>query len=256
VTTPAASFDLNPRRGWLRRAGDGLAAERARWALWGPVVLGIGIGVYFALGTEPARWTGPAAVIAALGLMAWSRRRVGLYLLAWALALGALGFSAAQLRTQLVDAPVLAKKTGAVMIDAVVGRVEIRIGHRRLWLRPLGIDRLDAASMPERIRIRSHGVAPPLRPGDRIRVRAMLLPPPGPAAPGAFDFARRAFFQRLGAVGFAIGRVTVVERRAPVGFTARVQAFRHDLTRRILAALPGPPGAVAAALMTGKRRGY
>ncbi|MEE8333067.1 MAG: ComEC/Rec2 family competence protein, partial [Alphaproteobacteria bacterium] len=242
------------RRDWLRRAGDCLAAERARWGLWGPVALGVGIGVYFAFDAEPERWTGPTALVVALGLMA-SSRRLGIipHLLAWALMLGALGFSAAQLRTQLVDAPVITKKTGAVMIDAVVGRVEIRTGHRRLWLQPSHIDRLAAVATPERVRVRSHGVTPPLRPGDRIRVRAMLHPPPGPAAPGAFDFARRAWFQRLGGVGFAIGRIVVVDRPAPVGLATRIQAFRHDLTRRILAALPGPPGAVAAALMTGER---
>jgi len=59
VTGPTASVDVTPRRNWLRWAGDCLAAERGRWALWGPVTLGIGIGVYFALDAEPAPWTGP-----------------------------------------------------------------------------------------------------------------------------------------------------------------------------------------------------
>lgn len=253
MTSPTVSLTLSPPRDWPRRAAACLAAERNRWALWGPVALGLGIGLYFALGAEPAPWAGAAALLGALVLMWASRRRGALHLLAWALTLAAFGFSAAQLRTRMVEAPVIAKSTGAVRVDGIVGRVELRDGYRRLLLEPLGIGRLDPAALPARVRIRIHGMEPPLRPGDRIRVRARLEPPPGPAAPGAFDFARRAWFERLGAVGFAVGRVAVVEHRPPAGLAGRIEALRHDLTRRILDALPGPPGAVAAALMTGER---
>ena len=42
-------------------------------------------------------------------------------------------------------------------------------------------------------------------PGDRVRLRARLQPPLPPALPGGFDFARQAWFDQLGAIGFAIG---------------------------------------------------
>ena len=43
-----------------------------------------------------------------------------------------------------------------------------------------------------------------LGPGSGIRIRALVDPPPAPAAPGAYDFARDAWFESLGGVGLAM----------------------------------------------------
>jgi len=87
-----------------------------------------------------------------------------------------------------------------------------------------------------------------------VRLRAVLQPPAEPAAPGAFDFARQAYFQRLGAVGYAFGGAEVL---APAGDPSLTGLWLHRLRDgvavRVLEALPGESGAVAAALMTGVR---
>lgn len=74
------------------------------------------------------------------------------------------------------------------------------------------------------------------------------MPPP----PGAFDFARKAYFERIGAVGFVLGRARLVER-GDARWTLWIARIRQHLTERVLASLPPPSGAVAAALNTGKR---
>jgi competence protein ComEC len=103
--------------------------------------------------------------------------------------------------------------------------------------------------------------------GDRVRLRAVLQPPPGPAAPGAFDFARQAYFQRIGAVGYAVSKLTPVDggTAQPAASTAwslgaviaswqtAWSRWRQVVARRVLAALPGAEGGIAAALMTGER---
>jgi len=44
-------------------------AERERWALWFPVLMGLGIGIYFWLPREPPFWIGASALgCAALAL--------------------------------------------------------------------------------------------------------------------------------------------------------------------------------------------
>ena len=77
--------------------------------------------------------------------------------------------------------------------------------------------------------------------------------PAGPAAPGAFDFQRVAWYQQLGAVGYALAPATVIEHGRPDGLVRTIDALRADITARILAALPGPAGGVAAALLTGEQ---
>ncbi len=234
------------------RVATAFATERARWVLWIPVFLGCGIAVYFALPAEPVGWSGPAVLGAALFSVLLCRARPSLLLAVWALVLGALGYSAAQLRTALVAAPVLDRSLGAVHVEGQVVRVEVLTDGRRLWLVGASVQRLAPSRTPERLRIRIRGAKPAIRPGDRISVRAALHPPSAPAAPGAFDFARRAYFERLGAVGYAMGPVTVLESGgSPAGIA--LEALRQTITRTILDALPGTAGAVAAALMTGER---
>ena len=58
---------------------------------------------------------------------------------------------------------------------------------------------------PATIRVNLRGAPADLVPGDRVRLRARLQRPLPPALPGAYDFARQAWFDRLGAIGFAIG---------------------------------------------------
>jgi competence protein ComEC len=92
-------------------------------------------------------------------------------------------------------------------------------------------------------------------PGQWISVRAILYPPPAPAMPGAYDFQRRAFFDRLGAVGFAVSpfqRETAPDGQGPSRWRVAVAALRNAITERIMEALPGRAGGIAAAIITGE----
>ncbi|MDH3967421.1 MAG: ComEC family competence protein [Rhodospirillales bacterium] len=234
-------------------------AERERWLLWLPVVFGAGIGVYFSLLVEPPLWLGVAGLgaLAAAGLLAW--RRPGLWLTLIALGALAAGFAAAQARTHFVAAPVLEKTHGPARVTGQVLSVEPRAAGGRVLLHRLEVAGLDPAGTPARARVRLTMREPGgFVPGDRIRVRAVLRPPPEPAAPGAFDFARRAYFERLGAVGYAVGHAERLDRGGQAQGTAEAwrlwwAGLRDAVARQVLAALPDARGALAAALMTGER---
>ena len=268
-TTAAAYPDvLAPARGLGGRLAAQLEAERDRWALWIPVGFASGVGFYFALDREPPTWLGAACLgLAALaGLLV--RRRPGLMFAALALAVVAAGFAGAQLRSALVAAPVLEKRLGPVGVSGQVVKVERRTRGWRLTLRQPRIQALDPARTPEKIRVTVFADIGQIRPGDWVRLRAVLRPPPEPVAPGAFDFARQAYFKGLGGVGYAFGGVTPL---APEGIAGRSPGaaetvwpglsrlwwthLRQAIAERVLAVLPGPPGAVAAALMTGESSG-
>ncbi len=245
----------NAARDWLDRTMSAVSsAERGRWALWLPVMIGVGIAVYFGLRKEPPLWSGPLVAIVSLVCAMLLRRRIWLQLLMCCLTFVALGFSAAQLRTWSVDAPVIQKKTGPVWIEGRVVAAEIRDAGSRLTLDNLSIGRLAQKRTPARVRIRgAREDAGTFAPGQRIRVLAVLHPPPGPAEPGAFDFSKRAYFEGLGGVGYAVRAPVLAVSAADGGWRVMIAKQRHSLTRAILEALPGTPGAVAAALITGER---
>ena len=79
------------------------------------------------------------------------------------------------------------------------------------------------------------------------------MPPSPPSAPRGFDFARQAFFQQLGAVGYGLGAVERIAGAAPAAADLAVARLRQQVASAISAAVPGPAGGVAVALMTGLR---
>ena len=244
---------------------DCFFAERERWALWLPVLLGSGVGFYFLLPVEPPPWLPGLAVGVTAGALAVTRRRPAWGLLNLALLFLVLGIAVAQWRSLSVAAPILERSLGPLELRGRILSVEPRARGERLVLEQLEISRLTQAQTPERVRITLAGGAEGLYPGDWVRGRARLNPPPEPVAPGAYDFGRAAYFARLGAVGFAFGSFEKLPagdvERQPRGIWENLSLaweiwwadLRHRLSERIATALPGHQGAIAAALMTGER---
>ncbi|MEK9969622.1 MAG: ComEC/Rec2 family competence protein, partial [Ferrovibrio sp.] len=160
-------------------------------------------------------------------------------------------------RTSSVAAPVLTRPSGAVWIEARVLEVEPRDSGHRLLLDHPYFAGLEEADVPKRIRITLRRDGELIWPGERLRVRAMLLPPPEPAMPGAFDFARYAWYRQIGAVGYAISTAELMPADDTESWreaaTLALSTIRQDWTRRIAAQTDGAGGAIAAALMTGVR---
>ena len=62
---------------------------------------------------------------------------------------------------------------------------------------------------PAVVRVRTMSSRSLAAPGDRIRLKANLSPPAKPALPGGFDYARTAWFDSVGGVGYAFAAPTI-----------------------------------------------
>jgi len=245
------TFDL---RGWLAR-GIAAQVDQRRLFPWIAVSFGLGILLFFRAEGRPALWAPVAgfALFAAAAIAA--RHRLGL--MAAMVALSALfaGFAAAVIRTRAVDAPMLSRVV-ITPISGFIEAVEDRGGRARLTLRVTGMERLLQAEWPRRVRVTVRD-GRGFTAGQHVAATARLLPPPEPAWPGGYDFARDAYFREIGAVGSLLGAITRPASPSPPDWSLRVAAAvdeaRNVLTERIAGAIGGPAGAVAAALVTGKR---
>jgi len=234
-------------------------ADRTRWSLWLPVALGGGIGLYFALPFEPswqlAALTGAIALTA--GAASAAVQRAPLHVALALLAATSLGFGVGKLRTEIVRAPVLSRQIGPVRFDARVLEAERRGEGSRMILQPVLISRLGPEQTPARVRVSVRAASPVPVPGSWLHVTAVLLPPPGPAMPGNYDFGRWAFYQRIGAVGYLYGRPHPIPPLRADSWSEQASAglerLRDRMTTRIREVLPGSNGAIAAALITGER---
>ncbi|WP_328804022.1 ComEC/Rec2 family competence protein [Sphingomonas sp. 8AM] len=225
-----------------------LEAERDQLVLWVPVAVGAGAAAWFVL-PDPRSWAAVlllalATASASLAVARGGRTPVLVAVLSLAVA---TGLTLTWARAERVAAPVLARPT----ITWVTGRVEQAepVPARRLTRVTLTVLAWDGeGSAPTRVRINLDAPATPvgLARGATIRLRARLMPPAPPAVPGAYDFARVAWFAGLGATGRGFAPVHVVTPAA-----AGATDIRAALTRHIEARLAGSAGGIAAALATG-----
>lgn len=233
------------------------ADNRDRHFLWTPVAFGLGAAAYLESRIEPATWT-LAALVTLLSAAWWASRRwnaPGTVVIALSLAAsGAAGTFVAKLRSDRVAAPVIAGERVVRRVEGfVVDVVSPGAGGQRLLVAPVSISGLTPDQTPRRVRVTIGENAIPA-PGQAIRVRAMLGPPPPPAAPGAYDFARDAWFDSIGAVGFMIGQIDIVGLDPPpirLRLAMAVNAFRWSLAERLLARMGATSGGVGAAMVTG-----
>ena len=238
--------------GVARGLRSALSAERDRWFLWLPAFLGAGIGIYFSLTIEPPLWLGLAlAALAILGVTVarWRERGIAVAL---AVAAIAVGFAAAEIETRAVATPVLEHPTGRVTVEGRVIDVEPLPVGRRILLEPHSIGQLARDKLPARVRITIRNDEGAAIPGEGVSMRVLLYPPSGPAMPGAYDFQRRAYFDRLGAVGYAQGPIRPIDGEPPATWRAWLAALRAGVSERIMAALPGRTGGIAAAIIAGE----
>ncbi len=232
-----------------------LALEEGRLFLWLPVFLGLGIGIYFSQNIEPSAffvlvtWL-VCFVVAGVIWRFFHHLSIPVIIISVA-----SGFALAKVRTEFVRGPVLVKATGFYIVEGQLDRVTRLPGNKKqLHLSQLVIKRLDRAQTPIRIRVTSRIKDRPLIVGSRVKLQAVLRPPPGPVRPGGFDFARQAWFARLGGVGFAVSKVQPVKGDQASGFWSRSERLRQLISHKIIAATTGHGGDIALALIVGEKR--
>ncbi|ADG10654.1 ComEC/Rec2-related protein [Caulobacter segnis ATCC 21756] len=234
-----------------------LRANETRVFLWTPVAFGLGAAAYLDAGREPS-WWGLGVTVLALTVVWWGLRRRAasalLVALASLAAFGAAGAFAAKIRSDRVAAPIMAGERVVRRVDGfVVDVVSPGAGGPRLLIAPATISGLSAERTPRRIRV-TIGESDTPAPGQAIRLKAMLGPPPPPAAPGSYDFARDAWFDSIGGVGFVIGEMEPASLDPPplrLRLAMAVNAFRWSLAQRILDRMGPTSGGIGAAMVTG-----
>ncbi len=223
-----------------------LEHEKDNLALWIPVGVGVGIALWQGFGDVAAvALSAFCAALVAIGIGADPARRLSQVLKGAGITI-LLGFAVIMAKSAMVASPPLAK----VWIGEFYGRItKVEILSARDIVR-VQLETGGQQLLPANVRVnfKSAQHRDEFQPGAIIRVRARLMPPAGPALPGGYDFARRAWFQKIGATGSALGDVTLY-RQSP--YVPLFGDGRTRLTSHIKDSMPTGTGAIGAALVTG-----
>jgi competence protein ComEC len=250
-------------RPWRRRAGlsSTLAAmerflgsagfERGPWLA---VAFAGGIAAWFPLDNT---WQWLALLAACLAVLAASLagfREEGRFpylrqaVAGVALLVGA-GCLVVWIKSELVGARPIARPTvaelSAIVLDRVPQPAEQRV-RLLLATREPGTGR----AMRVRVTLPLEQDRAEIGEGARIRFRTRLMPPAPPMLPGAYDFARTAWFAGISATGSVLGPVEVLSQGESGGWLERTQA---RLSEHVRERLHGSAGAIAAAFASGDR---
>ncbi|MEE4288958.1 MAG: ComEC/Rec2 family competence protein [Erythrobacter sp.] len=253
------------------RAEAFLGAAGFDRAPWLAVAFACGIFAWFAL-AQPWQWlaaiTG-SALLALAALAVWprgsaadeTRGHLRSAVIACAIVFAA-GMAVIWARSELVGAEPIARP----VIERIEGHVlerQDQPGEDRIRLTLAVRDAATGESRKIRINVPlaevarvsdvfggDEGRTDPLGEGARVRMRVRLMPPASPMLPGAYDFARTAWFKGLAATGSLLGEIEHVE---PPARAAPLASLQRALSTHVREALGGSPGTIAAAFASGDR---
>lgn len=246
--------NARPLSSMADRADRFLATAGFDRAPWLAVSLAAGIGAWFALPSAPY-WIGSilvAAAVAAGALRALHLRNDMQDLLVAVAAMAimfAAGVGVVWTRSEIVGAPAVAYP----MVQPITARVlerEEQPARDRVRLTLAMRDGLGKARKV-RVNITPEQDAEGIDKGAVIAMRTRLLPPASPMLPGAYDFARDAWFSGLAATGSVIGPIRILE--PAVTDASSLAALREKLSEHVRHNVDGGAGAIAAAFASGDR---
>lgn len=237
---------------WIGQNNDTQVSTRFEWSV---VAFATGISLYFAAPFEPQ----PVAVISCVAVILVSLLLTrpdarNLRSLLFGLCFICLGVGRSGWHSHAAATPKLSSYESAYWVTGWVSAIE-KSGPRLRWqINVSDIAELNTAQTPRVIRTSTGGTG--VQAGDFIRIRSVLSAPRGPAVPGGYDPARRAFYAGIGGSGYAISKAEVIED-LPLTLKSQIQRqiikVRYRLADRVLNASPVETAGLQVGLLTGIR---
>lgn len=241
--------------------------EQNRLILWAPALLGIGIGSYFFLSSEPSKGTllliGFGAFVS-IALIFYVKNFVArISLTALVLILG--GFITAYTRAHMLGTPMLQKPFKGCVVQGKITALTRLYSKNKNTVR--GMRLVIKLTQPLQKRVPSaQSAAPPalknvqlwlpkekaqLQVGQHIYLKATLRPFPAPTWPYGHNTRREAYFRGVGAKGFALTDPVITHTPRISTWKSKVTQWRTHINQTLHAQLPPPLSSVGAALLTG-----
>ena len=237
------------------RAEKFLFGQQSHLVLWIPVALGAGIASWFVL-TSPEAWTGFIITGLAIAILAWAaltrneKHALSCRIIMTGALLAVAGCALIWTRSENIGAEPLQRP----VVQAFNARIVSRTPLPAREMTRLVLDTDHASQLPRRVRVNvpAKWDQAGLRKGAIISLRARLMPPANAALPGAYNFARRAWFDGISATGTMLDmpEIRIASHRNDVIADAQSRLSQH-----IQRQMPGSSGAIAATLATGDRGG-
>lgn len=215
-----------------------------------PLLLAAGIIGYSIMGEEPSWWALMAVPLWG-GIALLHRHQPPMRDAALAIVIMVIGMMAASWQTVRMDSPRIPDRWKPWQVTGEVVNASPDDGKAKLLVAVQSIEGLSKEELPLYVRVSVRGKAALPQAGDTVSFRAILYPPSPPLIPGGFDFARYFYFRGIGAVGYALPPVTLLQAEQENGLTAQFSRMRFTVQEWLLTHIPQPAAGITVALLTG-----
>lgn len=167
-----------------------------------------------------------------------------------------LGYIRADYRIHNIDT-ILLQDPIDVKLRAVIDNIKYNEKGALIYLKDIIYGDLSIIdNMPHRVRVRvKDSDAKRLNIGDYVESYVHLNKIPGPILPDSYDFGIDAYYNRIGAYGYAISKVDVIESNDIGYFSSKLNNLRKYLYYNFIENMGHQSGNFAAALFLGEQRG-
>ena len=159
-----------------------------------------------------------------------------------------IGLLAITLRIQFVNSPIIPVDERFSVIKGKIDNITPLDHGYRVLLSNLRIRNLEQNQTPERIRLTVRTDLNQAKIGDKVKVMAILSKPMQAYLPESYNFARDAYFKRIGAVGYSVSKFTVISEDKK-SFLGKLNILRSNIQVRVNEAIGSYNGSIATALM-------
>ena len=232
-------------------------AQEGRWFHWMAVCFVFGAAAYFALPWEPAPHDLWIPSIGAFMIWLNLRERFIAYRLMGLVTAALFGLALAQWNTNLNDTVLLKDNLRPLDIQGTITHTEPVEHGWRITLNQVtypGSPPERSVDYPHSVRltVRQDGFNPVK--GAVVSTRATLMAPSSSILPGSYDFRRHAFYERIGAYGYTIDHVRVLQEPDLPIWQKMISRYRQHVVSTVREWVDPEQAGIMIALLTGQKK--
>ncbi len=224
-----------------------IISQQNALVLWVPVLMGLGIGLFFSLEEDPSIYWCILTFITGIHSIK-SKNMVSKTIVAsifWI----SLGFSTSIIRTNNINTNFISKKLNYKKITGIITNIESHKSGLRITIKANNLENnylrfvIKEKYLPKAS----------LSIGDEIKTKATLHPPSLPNHPNGFNFRRNAYFQKLSATGYATDFLYIESKHQQNLFKSFIDRAKQKIRLSLKNNLSDKTKPVALAMTIGER---
>jgi competence protein ComEC len=228
--------------------------EQTQLPCWVPVFLSIGILLsfrfpavnFYLLVALIAFLFALNFLVAQLDLLLLNKYRAIIHIILFAILSILIGILALEIRMDKSKAPIIPFDNKFVKIIAKIDNITALDNGYKILLSEL--KSLSTHDIPQKIRLTIRTNLRDAKIGDKVKLSAIISRPMPPYLPDSYDFARDAYFKKIGAVGYSVSDLYVIDNENK-NFRDKLNTFRNNIQNRVNQVIGSKEGSIATALM-------